>query len=1227
MIPSVSGRTWDEAASPASACLVRRFEDRWRASIGPDRPDPLDFLPDDPAERPGALLALLRADLALRRESGEPVAVEWYGGLHDGLGSEGLVALLYEDFCQREEAGESPEVADYAARFPGVAEALREILAIHDLVGTGTSTAIVSDVDRAPDFPEAGQTIGGFRLVEELGRGSFARVYLAEERLLDDRPVALKVARRGSREPQTLARLQHTHIVPVHSYRIDPATDLHLLCMPYLGRLTLASVLADPETPRARSGADLVAILGRLGEGPDFEGDRPAWRTLARLNYAQAIAWWGARLAEGLHHAHERGVLHRDVKPSNVLVTSDGLPMLLDFNLAQSRRPDHPAEPAQVVGGTLAYMAPEHIEALLGGGPDRVDRRSDLYALGMVLREALTSRSAPVSSREAIGLAGLRRVLEERQAGLARLREEKPEVPPALDAVISRCLAPDPSSRYAAAADLADDLQAVADDGPLRHAVEPQPSRGLRWAWRNRKRLALTIPIALVLAGLGAIANQAQILRVRAEERAERRLAEGKAAFLGGDEALAEDIYGTVVEMTRDWAGLRSIFDRAIVGRDVAHRRRIARREADLLPARANPLRYSLLGFGGDPRADSIALTGLLEPYGIFEDRAWTNRPLVADLDAPTRDRLLGEIEELLFILILAAGPEYESLAPAVCERAPTSDRTAAPWSALRARFLVGGSSPSEAPGDDPSADTSARACFEWGLLRRREGRADLAIRWFERATRLDPTRYWDQFELAVLDARDGNIDQALVHFSEAIAQRPEWPWARLERARIYWSRFGAWDRAREDLDWIVGAGESIPAEVRLELGLIRQGLGDFRAAESAFEAVIRSEPGGRSARIARLHQAQIDEDLGRLDGALKVLDAIVDGDDGPARAEARRARARLRLRIGQPEKARADLAAELGSATDPTTRAGAFALRALASLGLGRPDEALADATEAVRLEPTPTHRRLHDRAILATGLHLDRLRVDRPEEIVLWPAGGASLVADLRRAVERSGASGDRGEADGLSGRLLRAVLLAALGDRDAAEVEAGRAIAMAPMAVRPRLIRARTRRYAGDLGGASEDLKRGLALDPDAADLWELRGLLELQAGRPGEALDALDRAGSAGGTPTATVARARALARLDRVPEAIDSWNRALALDPDDPRAFLGRASAWIRLGQWDQSLADLEKAAHRSGVGDGPIRLRLAIAYAACLPERPNRLPRVLGLARDAWLAAWAPPRR
>ena len=148
--------------------------------------------------------------------------------------------------------------------------------------------------------------------------------------------MALKVARRGSREPQTLARLQHTHIVPVYSHRVDPATGLHLLCMPYFGRVTLARVLADRRCSRRLRGRHSGEALDRLEPGRAAAVaalDRP--RGTRERTYPQAIAWWGARLAEALEHAHDRGVLHRDIKPSNVLVTADGMPMLLDFNLAR----------------------------------------------------------------------------------------------------------------------------------------------------------------------------------------------------------------------------------------------------------------------------------------------------------------------------------------------------------------------------------------------------------------------------------------------------------------------------------------------------------------------------------------------------------------------------------------------------------------------------------------------------------------------------------------------------------------------------------------------------------------------------------------------------------------------------------------------------------------------------------------------------------------------------
>jgi serine/threonine protein kinase len=435
-------------------------------------------LPADPCQRPTVLLELLRADLVLRWGARERRSVEWYRERFPELDHESMVALLYKEYCLREESGESPEAAEYRDRFPDLADAFLEVLEIHGLIGRGRVSDSRGPCPSGVPLPEAGQTIAGFRLVEELGRGAFARVYLAEERHLADRPVALKVTRTGSREPQTLARLQHTHIVPVYSYRTDPATGLHLLCMPYLGRITLLQLLNHPEIRAARTGADLLSMLDRLGPPEASLAERSASRrALAGRTYAQAIAWWGSRMAEALQHAHDRQVLHRDVKPSNVLVTGDGLPMLLDFNLAQEPWIHQDGPDSVAFGGTLAYMAPEQLEALARGGTNPADPRSDLYALGVVLFDCLVrgTRSFALPSQSMTMTEALLCAAEARRGGAPRLRATQSDVPPALEAVVRRCLAPEPGDRYASAAQLAADLQAVSDDGPLRSRADPQP--------------------------------------------------------------------------------------------------------------------------------------------------------------------------------------------------------------------------------------------------------------------------------------------------------------------------------------------------------------------------------------------------------------------------------------------------------------------------------------------------------------------------------------------------------------------------------------------------------------------------------------------------------------------------------------------------------------------------------------------------------------------------------
>jgi eukaryotic-like serine/threonine-protein kinase len=137
-------------------------------------------------------------------------------------------------------------------------------------------------------------------------------------------------------------------------------------------------------------------------------------------------------------------VLHRDIKPSNVLVTSDGMPMLLDFNLAREPIADEVEEPT-ALGGTVDYMAPEHLCAVAEGATEGIDQRSDLYSLGVVLYEALTGRRPFESPRRGSSLAdALHRAADERSAARPDPRSIEPEIPPAMATVVRRCLEPEP---------------------------------------------------------------------------------------------------------------------------------------------------------------------------------------------------------------------------------------------------------------------------------------------------------------------------------------------------------------------------------------------------------------------------------------------------------------------------------------------------------------------------------------------------------------------------------------------------------------------------------------------------------------------------------------------------------------------------------------------------------------------------------------------------------------
>ncbi|HZW30453.1 MAG TPA: protein kinase [Isosphaeraceae bacterium] len=1300
MSVSTGRRTWEEASSPAAVRLAREYEQAWRDS-GPrrHRPDLHEFLDTAGAsvDGAGARLALLRADMTLRWEAGERVGAQWYLDRYADLSEDTIVALVYEEFCLREDDDEAPDPAAYLARFPQVAAALHRVLEIHELVGSGTPTSALSlslaekaaAYEGTAPFPEAGQEIAGFFLVEELGRGAFARVFLAREQQLACRPVALKVTRRGSREPQTLALLQHTHIVPVHSHQIDRSTGLHLLCMPYFGRTTLAQVLAECRGREPRSAAALVQALDRLEPAP---GDAaPAGRltgraALARRSYDRAIAWWGARLAEALEHAHVRGVLHRDIKPSNVLVTADGLPMLLDFNLAHEPLTEaSPAGDGSTLGGTLDYMAPEHLRALAENAPKQVDRRSDLYSLGVVLYEALTAERPFVAPRRGFSIAeALLSAADARNCGAPRVREIEPEVPPALEAVIRRCLQPEPEDRYATAAELAADLQAVADDLPLPHTREPWLSRAGGWVRRNRRRLA-----AAGLLGLAGSTVLIAMLGFRLERADYARLI--KKEYDQGSQSLILGEYGTAKKQLDATLDLLDHFDKMDVWRhapterslpevvrtlasklrelhsgpdlddiranaqykaNLAERYDDARRTADTFFQDAERLRFLLLlGQGAELAAASDKLQQELNTYFVLTSRDWTKQEnhKLEPLDPPRLQRLRGDVNELLFLWMLsvlrsldeapAADPgrrdaamgfpqaEAAARAVAICDHALVFVEPKPPWRALKSRLqrhlrpappAAQGSGDFEGEPHQVATESSAYACFQWALLCLRSRRTTRAIEWMRRAVRLELDNYWYQYVLAYIEDQAGFDEDALNDYSVAAALKPNSPWVRHSRAKLYRAR-GKWSWAIDDmnsaLEDLRGQPEARP--VHLDLGYVYQELGDFPRARAEYDRVTATNARDRVARAARLNRANLDAESGSVDRARDEYDALLMLE--PRDTAARLSRALLELRMGQAARAEQDLNALLDARLpqeyrlSSRSRIEVVSARALARLLTGRTAWALRDASEAREAHPCPAHERLWQRALLAAGRYQD-LRVDRPEALARLPLGGGWLRADLRQAVDRLARRAAGPDLGAYRAGLSRAVLLAALGEHDAAVAAASGALALSPFSAEAYLIRARILACSGDRRRALHDVERGLAIAAEDPGLIDLRGVLRLAAGDPRGAIQDFNRAMAWGALDGVHAHKASALMALGEPSAAVQEWSMALRRDPELPESFLGRAQAHIRLQEWDPAMADLEQAATWAQSDPG-IELAIAASYCLCLGERPDRLPRFLTLAR------------
>jgi len=428
----------------------------------------------------------------------------------------------------------------------------------------GARQVLVMSEPVSEDGAKPNDRLGDFRIVREIGRGGMGAIYEAvQERF--QRRVAVKTIRsnrrhvssdareRFLREQAVLARLHHTHIVPIHAGGQDG--DLEYFAMHYIEGAALHHVVRSArhhgtikpseETPslaELAEGASCSSPLPAAGDASDEttpvetgSDGRPACdqsKLTLSAKYIRSVAKVMADAGDALHHAHQAGVIHRDVKPSNIMVDKHEHCWVLDFGLAayQAARNGeaHSIEPlgsidgaASGVMGTPRYMAPEQFK-------ERADERTDIWGLGITLFELLTLRPAFASRAEI-----------ESSAPLSPGRFAA-KLPRDLEAICQKALRKDPRQRYSTAREFANDLRRWLAQEPVRARRTRTLRRVGLWAKRN-KGWAAAIGVglvALVMTALGGVL----VGKIRADEAEKRAVVEQRETQTQKREALIQQM-------------------------------------------------------------------------------------------------------------------------------------------------------------------------------------------------------------------------------------------------------------------------------------------------------------------------------------------------------------------------------------------------------------------------------------------------------------------------------------------------------------------------------------------------------------------------------------------------------------------------------------------------------------------------------------------------------------
>jgi tetratricopeptide (TPR) repeat protein/predicted Ser/Thr protein kinase len=755
--------------------------------------------------------------------------------------------------------------------------------------------------------------VPGYEVVAELGRGGMGVVYQARQCSLK-RVVALKMILAGLHadstarirfrtEAEAVARLQHPGIVQIHE--VGEYDGKLFLSLEYVEGGTLQTKVAGKAQPE-REAAQLVETLARA-----------------------------------VHYMHRRGILHRDLKPNNVLLTADGLPKIADFGLAKVLDADISPSGSQALLGTPSYMAPEQA----AGDTKMVGAPADVYSLGAIMYELLTGR-APFQG--ATPLSILEQVRTQEPVPPRRLRRS---VSPDLETICLKCLEKEPGKRYASAEALADDLRCFVEGQPIQARPVPVWQRLWRCARRRPALVAWTLVAAalvcLLLTAWSYFRAAGQLAGHRSEEKYQQFIQRRNEALIYG--LLAPD------------EGALFLGAEAVANRKTAES---AAREALALA-------------GVDVGSEAVSLDPGFPALRKVEIAADCYALLLVLASIRARQPLPDD-----------GGNERYREALRILDRARQLGFQTRAYHLRRAFFLEQMGEQEEARKD---RDRAALLPLEGpldhflaGEEQFRRGDWKQATDSFNRALSLQPGHFWAQFFLAFCHLKVQHWEAAKAGLNACLTQQPDFVWAYLFRS-VANEKLQALAEAATDFQKALRLNPNEDARYVLFLarGILHFNQGELKRAEADFRSAMALKPGQYNAylnlaqvylaqgefaaaeeevktalrfhppiqvivgyHMARgrnlLHNKRYEEALEACVAALKL---------SPQQGQPHEVRGRALLALGRYEQAEESFDQYLQKGGAKTTDL--FRSRGLARMKLGKYPEAVEDYTRALELAP----------------------------------------------------------------------------------------------------------------------------------------------------------------------------------------------------------------------------------------------------------------------------------